>query len=441
MRNPKISADEFAERVEKAYDGRISVVKETYTGTRYQVTAYCNIHKIYFEVKTARELGDGTANCPECSKIKIKQCHQNSFDDVLKRFTKSYGNRFTYDESTYCGMKIKMKVHCNECGEDFEITPEHHLKYNNGGCPNCHKTKITKCSKCGKEIVVDRRCRKNVICDDCKRIQKRLYKIKRRLEKNNQIINNEELIKEITYCKICGRKLNKHKRCENYFCNKHNYQIFNTLIKYFNFDKSKYGTIEVEEEFNRVRDMLYELYWNKHMSSKEICNIFNYPSIANLTAKVFKYLGIPSKNCSQSTSENFLMGRIEPITSAFNYKDGYHITWDSKRVYLRSSYEFDFAQMMDESKTLYEVEPFRIHYFDTQQQKERIAIPDFYLPETNTIVEVKSKWTFDKQNMIDRRNAYLKLGYDFKLLYEHKFVDLDAIDENKHNLEYFKRTK
>ena len=50
MRNPKISADEFAERVEKAYDGRISVVKETYTGTRYQVTAYCNIHKIYFEV-------------------------------------------------------------------------------------------------------------------------------------------------------------------------------------------------------------------------------------------------------------------------------------------------------------------------------------------------------------------------------------------------------
>ena len=65
MRNPKISADEFAERVEKAYDGRISVVKETYTGTRYQVTAYCNIHKIYFEVKTARELGDGTANCTE----------------------------------------------------------------------------------------------------------------------------------------------------------------------------------------------------------------------------------------------------------------------------------------------------------------------------------------------------------------------------------------
>jgi len=73
--------------------------------------------------------------------------------------------------------------------------------------------------------------------------------------------------------------------------------------------------------------------------------------------------------------------------------------------------------------------------------KQRVAIPDFYLPETNTIVEVKSKWTFDKQNMIDRRNAYLKLGYNFKLLYEHNFVDLDAIDENKHNLEYFKHTK
>ena len=68
MRNPKISADEFAERVKEAYDGRISVVKETYTGTRYQVTAYCNIHKIYFEVNLAKNLYKKKCNCPECSK-------------------------------------------------------------------------------------------------------------------------------------------------------------------------------------------------------------------------------------------------------------------------------------------------------------------------------------------------------------------------------------
>jgi len=112
--------------------------------------------------------------------------------------------------------------------------------------------------------------------------------------------------------------------------------------------------------------MLYEMYWNQHMSSTEICNVFHYPSIANLTAKVFKYLEIPSKNCSQSVSENILMGRTEIITTGFNYKDDYHTTWDNKQVYLRSSYETDFANILDEQQIPYEVEALRIRYFDTQ---------------------------------------------------------------------------
>ena len=95
---------------------------------------------------------------------------------------------------------------------------------------------------------------------------------------------------------------------------------------------------------------------------------------------------------------------------------------------LRSSYESDFANILDESKTPYEVEKLRIPYFDTQQNKQRIAIPDFYLPDTNTIVEVKSTWTLDKQNMIDKRVAYLKSGYNFKLWLEHEYVDLDSIE-------------
>ena len=47
----QLSFEEFSERVEKAYNGRISVVKETYVNTKRPVTAYCNVHKIYFEIK------------------------------------------------------------------------------------------------------------------------------------------------------------------------------------------------------------------------------------------------------------------------------------------------------------------------------------------------------------------------------------------------------
>lgn len=81
-------------------------------------------------------------------------------------------------------------MHCNDCGADFEITPAHHLKYNNGGCPNCHLTKIVKCSKCGKDIVVDRRSptNANYVCEDCinKVKQEREEKIKLREEKKEE---------------------------------------------------------------------------------------------------------------------------------------------------------------------------------------------------------------------------------------------------------------
>jgi len=66
------------------------------------------------------------------------------------------------------------------------------------------------------------------------------------------------------------------------------------------------------------------------------------------------------------------------------------------------------------------METIRIEYFDTILQSKRIAIPDFYLPETNGIVEIKSSWTYDEQNMKDKVKEYRKLGYDFKLMLNKK---------------------
>ena len=57
----------------------------------------------------------------------------------------------------------------------------------------------------------------------------------------------------------------------------------------------------------------------------------------------------------------------------------------------------------------------RVRYFDTQLQRERVAVPDFYLPDQNKLVEIKSPWTYDKQNMLDKETAYKALGYNFEL--------------------------
>lgn len=150
----RITSDEFAERVSNFTNGRISIVKDTFTGTRNKVTAYCNIHKVYFEVPVSYRLCcDKKCNRPECHNEIMHKFNQSKiklWKDVYEQFKNKYGNKFSYDESTYNGTKEEMTIYCNDCGETFKLSPVHHLKYNNGGCPICRLTKIVKCIECGK---------------------------------------------------------------------------------------------------------------------------------------------------------------------------------------------------------------------------------------------------------------------------------------------------
>jgi hypothetical protein len=43
------------------------------------------------------------------------------------------------------------------------------------------------------------------------------------------------------------------------------------------------------------------------------------------------------------------------------------------------------------------------------------------------IVEIKSDWTLDIQEMRDKMKAYKDLGYNFKLILEHKEENIDNI--------------
>lgn len=77
-------------------------------------------------------------------------------------------------------------------------------------------------------------------------------------------------------------------------------------------------------------------------------------------------------------------------------------------------------------------EPFHIEYYDSIKNTNRYAFPDFYLPDTNEIIELKSTYTLDGkiQEMKDKFKAYEELGYKPKLLLDWEFVDIDKLEEN-----------
>lgn len=279
---------------------------------------------------------------------------------------------------------------------------------------NNKELKLIKCIDCGQYAYVNKRtdtskCR----CKECK-------------EKH---ITPSHIRK----CSICGRTyLYNTGGCKNKFCQTHNIQQFKSLIKYFTFDKTKLGTLEVEDEFNRVKNLLYDLYWNKKLTANEIGKIYNYKNSHNIIQNIFKFLKIPTRNLSESQINAVLQGKKD-ITYNFQYKNIWHTTWNNKEVYLRSSYELDYAKELDEQQIDYEVEKLRIKYFDSQKNKIRCAVPDFYLPNENMIIEIKSSWTTNYQELKDKENEYKKLGYNYKLIFEHKeYNTIDDIDKLKY---------
>ena len=265
--------------------------------------------------------------------------------------------------------------------------------------------KEAKCIDCGKIIYIGLRAStNNCRCEKCKNLHHKPSDIKK--------------------CKICGRTYYKYEGgCSNEFCKKHGLEQFKTLIKYFTFDKNKLGTLEVENEFYRIRNLLYDLYWVQQLSSDDIGKVFGYKNSHNIVQSIFSYLNIPTRNFKNSVKLAYLQGKIINY-SKNQYKQQWHTTWNNKEVYLRSSYELDYAKQLDEQNIDYEVEYLHIKYWDSQRHEYRCAITDFYIPSTNTIVEIKSNWTLDKQNIKDKFKAYKELGYNCKLICEHEEIGL-----------------
>ena len=303
---------------------------------------------------------------------------------------------------------------CQTCSKEFT---EKYSEYSNGNF--CSKkcaaqysqkqikgTKIVKCITCGKEIKVDIRASDKVCkCDNCK---KSSYKLRKKYYYNNGI-----LIKKV--CKICGQEECQRKD----ICKKH--RIFPSLIKYFGFDKSKIGTIKVYEEFERIKNMLEEDYQNQKLSIPELLIKYHHNDIRNFN-KILNSIGTIKRDLSHAQNNAIIKGK--PRGNCVNqYKCGWHTTWNNKQVFYRSSYELDYAKELDEKKVDYEVEKLRILYWDSEKQKQRVAIPDFYLSETNEIVEIKSSWTYDEINMKDKFKAYIEHGYKPKLILEHKEIN------------------
>ena len=290
---------------------------------------------------------------------------------------------------------------CENCGQPHDGT------YASGRfcCKSCahsfstksdkNKTKYAKCIKCKRTYIIAKRApSKTFICDNCKGINKCKFQ--------------NDYCENVKNC--CLYKLN--------ICNKNKksyIQKINSLIKYNIINKNSIGDNDkMYYDILQSKNKIINLF-KKGFSSVEICEqLFGSSKHGNTICKT---LNITGRNLSEAVSNAYLTGRMK-------YNSAWYKTWNNKEVFLRSSYEVDYAKELDKRQIDYEVESLRIKYVNSKDNKEHCAVPDFYLKDSNTIVEIKSDWTLDIQEMKDKVKAYKEQGYNFKLILNHNEVDL-----------------
>ena len=214
-------------------------------------------------------------------------------------------------------------------------------------------------------------------------------------------------------CQCCGKEFNSralHRYCPD--CK----QYSNTLPVLLKLGVWKKGDA-VEKGILQAKKLLGREYFENRESLLTLSKKYG---ICKDTVK--SYVGTV-RTLSEANRNAVETGRHELYGNP-QFKSGTHISWEGRKFHFRSSWEEEYMKQLDEQKVSYLYEPFSIRYYDTQRNEERVAIPDFFFPETNTIVELKSSFTYDEQNIRDKFQSYREKGYKAELLLDWQKIEI-----------------
>lgn len=271
-----------------------------------------------------------------------------------------------------------------------------------------------KCLNCGKEIPEGRK-----FCSSSCSAKYNNVRRQRRPWTEEQ----KQKVRHTYRCPYCGKESNNVRGCSDCL-------PFVRKLKWI----SKLTDIQgpLKTRYKTAIGCLKRLYFDENLSTTEI---FRKTGISD--ASVSKHLreaGFEIRTPVEGLSIALQSGKRTVVLpkNNFRFKTQEHLTWSGKKVFLRSSYEADFAFKLDEEKVEYEVENLRIRYWDSFRGKFRVAVPDFYLPKTGEIVEIKSYFTLKGrvQELKDKFKAYREAGYVPKLILEHREVFLEKLEEH-----------
>lgn len=241
-----------------------------------------------------------------------------------------------------------------------------------------------------------------VKCDDCGE------------EKNKKFA----AYKKPYHCKNCNWKDAKKTKLEKY--NDTNYVNFEKGMKT---KLKRYGSENYNNMIKNKKTKL-ELYENEHYNNREKSNetCLEKYGVENVSqSEIIKKIKI--KTCLQN------YGVEHPLQSDKIYlkllSDSFNLKKHESNLYYQSGYEKDF---LDKYYKKIKIERGNQIWFN-YKNKNIVYYPDYYLPEYNLIIEIKSDYYYRKKlnlNIAKKINTE-KQGYNFLFIIDKKYEKLDKI--------------
>jgi len=256
-------------------------------------------------------------------------------------------------------------------------------------------------------------------------IFQRLYHLKNNL--NSKVL-----------CKECHKeeakwKRNHYKTCGNHSCvfSDRNKKSIETVKKKYNVD----NVSKIEFVKKKIKKVLKERYnhenpaWgtNRKKVEKTIKQKYGsfekmYEENAEKTKKTFyKKYNVSNINKTKKHRERLSKLAAERYDSGekvFGMKYGTH---NPTKLLYQGSYEKHFLDTFYQKFKIEKAPRIKYEY----EGIERTYIPDFYLPEKNLIVEIKSLYTFNLHKKINlaKEQACLKQGYKFMFVIDKNYLE------------------
>jgi Zn finger protein HypA/HybF involved in hydrogenase expression len=128
----KLSQEEYLKRCVEKHGNKYGLQHIEYARTSSKVKVECYEHGIFHVHAGTFMRGTGCAKCAyEYNGLK----HRVTQEDFITRSREIHGEAYDYKTVVYTKSDVKVKIWCNACANEFEMTPEAHLV--GQGCRTC----------------------------------------------------------------------------------------------------------------------------------------------------------------------------------------------------------------------------------------------------------------------------------------------------------------